>query len=91
MSRKKAEQKPAAMVYCGPTVRGVAKRYTVYHNGLPETLKKLTVQFPEAGELTVPLDRFAATRKALQQVDSTQSLLYARLSMKLHKEMNKEE
>ena len=32
---KQTAQKPEVIVYCGPSVRGIAKQYTVYHGRLP--------------------------------------------------------
>lgn len=91
MSRKQTARQPDAVVYCGPTVRGVAKQFAVYQNGTPLYLRALGEKIPEVRALTVPLDKFAATRQALQNGDSTQSLLYARICRKLRTEMNKED
>lgn len=91
MSRKQTARQPDAVVYCGPTVRGVAKQFAVYQNGVPVHLRALGEKIPEVRALTVPLDKFAATRKALQNGDSTQSLLYARICRKLREETNKED
>ena len=30
------ENTSVTQVYCGPTVRGVAKQYTVFHGGIPD-------------------------------------------------------
>lgn len=35
---KQTAQKPEVIVYCGPSVRGIAKQYTVYHGKLPAQL-----------------------------------------------------
>ena len=91
MSRKQTARQPDAVVYCGPTVRGVAKQFAVYQNGVPMHLRTLGERIPEVRALTVTLDKFAATRQALQNGDSTQSLLYARICRKLRTEMNKED
>ena len=91
MSRKNAAKKTAAVVYCGPTVRGVAKQFAVYQNGMPLYLRALGERIPEVRALTVPLDKFAETRQALQNGDSTQSILYARICRKLREETNKED
>lgn len=37
---KQTAQKPEVIVYCGPSVRGIAKQYTVYHGRLPDALVK---------------------------------------------------
>ena len=91
MSRKQTARQPDAVVYCGPTVRGVAKQFAVYQNGVPMHLRALGEKIPEVRALTVPLDKFAETRQALQNGDSTQSLLYARICRKLREETNKED
>ena len=91
MSRKQTARQPAAVVYCGPTVRGVAKQFQVFQNGTPLYLRTLGERIPEVRALTVTLDKFAATRQALQNGDSIQSLLYARICRKLRTEMNKED
>lgn len=38
-----------AQVYCGPTVRGVAKQYTVYAGELPEELTAFIQSTPRRG------------------------------------------
>ena len=54
-------------VYCGPSVRGVARQYTVYASGnTPAALDEFVKQHPAAKNLLVPVERFAQTRKALE-------------------------
>ena len=62
-------------VYCGPTVRGVAKQYTVYSGELPEELTAFIQKHPEAGALVVPVERFAETRRKLEQAGTAQAIL----------------
>lgn len=64
-----------AQVYCGPTVRGVAKQYTVYAGELPEELTAFIQKHPEAGALVVPVERFAETRRKLEQAGTAQAIL----------------
>lgn len=55
-------------VYCGPSVRGVARQYTVYASGnTPAALDEFVKQHPAAKNLLVPVERFAQTRKALER------------------------
>ena len=57
----KKQTKPAAeagtLVYCGPTIPGVAKQFTSYRGGIPEALAAAQKQTPVLGGLTVPLDQ----------------------------------
>ena len=65
--------------YCGPPVRGVAKQYTVYAGELPEELKAFIQKHPEAGALVVPVERFAETRRKLEQAGTAQAILYRKI------------
>ena len=42
---KKAEQ-ATTVVYCGPSIPGVAKQYTAYTNGIPIALAEAIVKQP---------------------------------------------
>ena len=68
-----------AQVYCGPTVRGVAKQYTVYAGSLPAELRNFIQAHPEAGALLVPVERFAQTRKKLETAGTTEAILYRKI------------
>ena len=64
-------------VYCGPSVRGVARQYTVYASGnTPAALDEFVKQHPAAKNLLVPVERFAETRKALETAGTAESILY---------------
>ena len=66
-------------VYCGPSVRGVARQYTVYASGnTPAAL-----QHPAAKNLLVPVERFAQTRKALETAGTAESILYNKIKNEL--------
>ena len=73
---KQAAKKPQTVVYCGPSVRGIAKQYTVYHGGLPAALVTFLAKHPAAQCLCVPLEEFAATRAGLNTKGSTQEIMY---------------
>lgn len=73
---KQTAQKPEVIVYCGPSVRGIAKQYTVYHGRLPDALVKFLAKHPAAQCLCVPLSEFAATRAGLNAKGSPQATLY---------------
>ena len=79
MTEKKERQtqkKPEVLVYCGPSVRGVAKQFTVYNEKLPAELVKFLAKHPAAQTLCVPLEDFAATRAGLNTKESVQDTLY---------------
>lgn len=73
---KQTAQKPEVIVYCGPSVRGIAKQYTVYHGRLPAQLVTFLTKHPAAQCLCVPLSEFAATRAGLNTKGSPQATLY---------------
>lgn len=70
--RKKQE----TLVYCGPSVRGVAKQYTVYAGTLPNALKNLMARYPMVKMLCVSLDDFARIRAALADKNSAEYKVY---------------
>lgn len=70
-------------VYCGPTVRGVARQFTVYTYGLTGPIKEFLEAHPEAKALLVPLDRFAETRLRLEKKGTWEALLYQALKASL--------
>ena len=37
---RKAAEAAGTVVYCGPSIKGVARQYTAYNNGIPEGLKQ---------------------------------------------------
>ena len=64
-------------VYCGPSVRGVARQYT------PAALDEFVKQHPAAKNLLVPVERFAQTRKALETAGTAESILYNKIKNEL--------
>lgn len=67
------------MVYCGPTVRGVAKQFTVYSAGIPAALESYMKEHPAARGLTVPLEKFAQTRENLRKKGTAEAVLFEKL------------
>ena len=65
-----------SFVYCGPSVRGVAKRYKVYSGGLPPELAAFSERHPAARGLIVPLEQFAETRAKLETPGTAEAVLY---------------
>lgn len=70
-------------VYCGPSVKGVARQYTVYSGGLPETVKTFIEKHPLAGQLIVPVSKFAGMRTKLEIKGSKEMLIYQKLRSEL--------
>ena len=60
---KKTDQAAGPVVYCGPTVPGVAVQYTVYTNGTPTALAEAIKKKPILGGLVVPLDQLPEVRR----------------------------
>jgi hypothetical protein len=60
---KKATQANGPVVYCGPTIPGVAKQYTTYTNGTPTALAEAIEKNKVLGGLVVPLDQLPEVRR----------------------------
>ena len=75
--------KPAAVekktagprVYCGPSIRAIARQYTVFTGDVPEALEQFIQKNPAAGSLLVPVERFAETRRRLETAGTAESIL----------------
>lgn len=76
-------RKPEAVVYCGPSVRGIAKQYTVYNNGTPKALDDFIKAHPAAGNLLVPTKNFANMRRALEKKGSPENIIFESVKMEL--------
>lgn len=61
----KAKTISPTVVYCGPSLEGVAKQYTVYKGALPEQLSAAAKKLPAINELIIPLDKLADARRQL--------------------------
>ena len=59
---KKTTQAAGPVVYCGPTIPGVAVQYTTYTNGTPAALAEAVKEKPVLGGLLVPLDQLPEVR-----------------------------
>lgn len=60
---KKTTQATGPVVYCGPTIPGVAVQYTTYTNGTPTALAEAIKEKPVLGGLVVPLDKLPEVRR----------------------------
>ena len=61
--QKKTIQATGPVVYCGPTIPGVAVQYTTYTNGTPSALAEAIKEKPVLGGLVVPLDQLPEVRR----------------------------
>lgn len=77
------EKADVTQVYCGPTVRGVAKQYTVFRGGIPEALEAFIAIHPKAGALVVDVKHFAETRKRLETAGTAEAILYGKIKSEL--------
>lgn len=75
--------KPCCRVYCGPSVRGVARQCTVYPGELPEALRAFLNEHPAAAGLVVPIDLFAEVRRRVEIPGTAESILYNKIKSEL--------
>lgn len=67
---------PTPCVYCGPSVRGVARQYTTYQGGISDALRKFIKEHPQALGLIVAARKFPAMRKQLETPGTPEAELY---------------
>ena len=88
----KVEEKPVSkvgqaaagpVVYCGPSVRGVVRQYTVFTGDLPDMLKDFVKDHPLAASLIVSTERFAEMGKKLETAGTAEAILYRQLKSEL--------
>lgn len=70
-------------VYCGPSVRGVARQYTVYAGKIPEALELFMKLHPEARGLLVSAGEFARVRSNLGRSGTAEAILYQKIKSEL--------
>lgn len=74
--KKSTKAASAAIVYCGPTIRGVAKQYTVFQNGLPAALEEAAQAKPAIRGLIVPLEKLPEAMRDLRNGSGSIFALY---------------
>jgi len=74
---------PSPCVYCGPSVRGVARQYTVYSAGIPDVLKEFIQEHPSARGLLVSTERFAQVRVRLETSGTAEYILFQKVRSEL--------
>lgn len=67
---------PNPCVYCGPSVKGVARQYTTYQGGIPDALREFIRKHPVALGLIVSTGNFQAMRKRLEMRETPEAKLY---------------
>lgn len=77
---------PNPCVYCGPSVRGVARQYTTYQGGIPDALKEFIKVHPAALGLIVPTGKFPSMRKRLETRGTSEANLYKTVKEALRRE-----
>ena len=70
-------------VYCGPSVRGVARQYTVYAGEIPDALADFIKAHPAAKGLLVSVERFAQVRSNLGKSGTAEAILYQKIKSEL--------
>lgn len=79
----KKTEKAEAVVYCGPTIKGVAHQFTTYPDGIPAALAEWQKTIPAIGALIVPLRSLTKTRLALGQDGTPEKIIYATIQKSL--------
>jgi hypothetical protein len=79
-SQKKGD---GILVYCGPSVRYVARQYTVFAGEIPAALAEFIRKHPAAGALLVPVEKFAETRRKLETKGTAEAVLYNKVKSEL--------
>lgn len=74
---------PNPCVYCGPSVRGVARQYTTYQGGIPEVLQTFLLEHPEALDLVVSTLQFPAMLKRLETPGTEEAAVYRKIKEEL--------
>lgn len=70
---------PQPCVYCGPTIKGIARQYTVYIAGVPRLLEELVKENPLAKGLIVSVEQLPETRRALEKAGTPENILYQKM------------
>ncbi len=82
-TRKTRKAFPKPCVYCGPSVHGVARQYTVYSGDVPQALEEFLAQHPAARGLMVSVEGFAGMRRSLETAGTREAALYQKVKAEL--------
>ncbi len=72
----KAAGDAGTVVYCGPSIKGVARQFTAYNNGIPEGLKAATEKNKVLAAMIVPLEELPEAMRQLRQKSGRIYTLY---------------
>lgn len=73
---KKAAEAAGTVVYCGPSIKGVARQFTAYTNGVPAGLKAEAEKNKVLAALIVPLEDLPEAMRQLRQKSGRIYTLY---------------
>ena len=73
---KKTAQDTGPVVYCGPTIPGVAVQFTTYINGMPAALAEAVKKNKALGGLVVPLDQLPEVQRQFSDGTGRYCTLY---------------
>lgn len=65
-TQAKQDAQTGPVVWCGPTIPGVAKQYDTFTGGTPRAMEAAIKDHPALAGLLVPLDAFPEARRALE-------------------------
>ena len=83
-SEVQEDKEARARVYCGPTVRGVARQFTVYRGGeIPEALQEFLKEHPAAAGLMVSTDMFAEIRRRVEIPGTAENILLQKIKSEM--------
>lgn len=80
---KTAERETETVVYCGPTIPGVANQFTFYQNGLPAKLEQRAEEVTEIRGLLVDVTDFPDAMRHLREGTGHIYRLYQLVQAKL--------
>lgn len=72
----KAAGAAGTVVYCGPSIKGVARQFTAYNNGIPEGLKAATEKNKVLAAMIVPMEELPEAMRQLRQKSGRIYTLY---------------
>lgn len=67
------------LVYCGPSIKNVARQYTVYDGGVPDMLEKFFTEYPIARALLVPMSEFPQLREKLGNKATPENVIFRKI------------
>jgi hypothetical protein len=76
-NNKAAPAATTTLIYCGPTIVGVAKQFSTYTNGIPEALASKAEEIPAISALVIPIDELPTARVQLRSGKGSLYTIYA--------------